>query len=446
MRCWRTTLLRARSWTKALEYICKAAEKATQAFAISAAFTLYGQALKVVDHLDEAAGVQARMAIHQARANLYFTVGDFSEAWAEGERFLGVARQVEDGANEGAALATIAQAAMWAEDFDSALAHAGQAIEVARTVGAQSALASGRMITGSIYSVTGRLSEAREELDQALTIGRSVGDTSLQTHTLFWTSTIENWEGAYDKAVDLAAEGVRIARTHNLVAQFLRCLYAQAISLTGKGNYDQALPLFEEGLAIAEKIGDEAYIPRYLNGLGWLYLECEAFDRSLDFSGQGSDMAQKMRRYPTGIEKVAFAEVNRGDAFLAQGDRPLAQEVLEGVHRMVKDSPTHDWMRWRYTTHLFVSLGEFWMARGEPRQAQAFAAQCLEIATRTSSWKYVVKGWRLHAEVKRPGMARQTYQAAHEVIDGIKADLRHPELRAGLDNSPLIQHIYDLSA
>ena len=123
---------------------------------------------------------------------------------------------------------------------------------VAGTVGAQSALASGRMITGSIYNVTGRLSEAREELDQALTIGRSVGDANLQSHTFFWTSTIENWEGAYDKAVDLAAEGVRIARTHNLVAQFLRCLYAQAISLTGKGNYDQALTLFEEGLAIGD--------------------------------------------------------------------------------------------------------------------------------------------------------------------------------------------------
>ncbi len=138
-------------------------------------------------------------------------------------------------------------------------------------------------------------------------------------------------------------------------------------------------------------------------------------------------------------------------------------------------------MRWRYTTHLFVSLGEFWMARGEPRQAQEFAAQCLEIATRTSSWKYVVKGWRLqgeialarrqwdeaegwlrqaltlaqtignppqlwkthlaigrlHAEAKRPDMARQAYQAAREVIDRIKTNLQNQELRACL---ALYQH------
>ena len=130
------------------------------------------------------------------------------------------------------------------------------------------------------------------------------------------------------------------------------------------------------------------------------------------------------------------------------------------------------------------------MARGDPAQAQAFADQCLEGATRINARRYMTKGlrlqgeialarrqwdeaegwlrqalplaqavgnptqlWkthlamgRLHTEAKRPDQARQAYRAAREVIDRIKASVQNPELRAGLERSTLIQHVYDLSA
>jgi hypothetical protein len=64
----------------------------------------------------------------------------------------------------------------------------------------------------------------------------------------------------------LASTGAAIAREHNLISAFLRNLYAQGLALVGRGDYDQALALLGDGLALAEKVGDEAYIPRYLNG------------------------------------------------------------------------------------------------------------------------------------------------------------------------------------
>jgi tetratricopeptide (TPR) repeat protein len=147
-------------------------------------------------------------------------------------------------------------------------------------------------------------------------------------------------------------------------------------------------------------------------------------------------------------------------------------------------------MKWRYSTHLFASLGELWLARGEPARAQEFTAQCLEIATRTTSRQYVVKGWRLlgeiaharrqwdeaagwlqqaltlaqaignptqlwkthlalgrlHAEARQPEPALQAYQAARNVIEWVKASLQHPGLRTSLERSPLFQQVYDLSA
>jgi hypothetical protein len=77
----------------------------------------------------------------------------------------------------------------------------------------------------------------------------------------------------------------------------------------------------------------------------------------------------------------------------------LAQESLDGVYRLVNDPATSDWQKWRYLTHLFASLGELWLAKGDAAKAQKYANQCLELARLTNSRKYLVKGWRLQGEI-----------------------------------------------
>jgi tetratricopeptide (TPR) repeat protein len=261
--------------------------------------------------------------------------------------------------------------------------------------------------------------------------------------------------------------------------------FVYGITLTGKGDYDEARTIFENGLALSVKVGDEVQRHRLLNSFGWLYMELGNLDRALDLNRQGAEMARQ-RGYP---EPIANAELNLADIFLAKGDLVLAQEFLDGVFRIVHDPVTTDWMKWRYSTHLFASLGDLWLARGVPAKAQECANQCLEIATRTNSRKNIVKGWRLtgeialarrqwdeaaqwlrralelaqavgnppqlwkthlalgrlHTEAKRPEPARQAYGAARAVIEQVKARVQTPELRANLEHSPVLQQVYDLS-
>jgi tetratricopeptide (TPR) repeat protein len=146
-------------------------------------------------------------------------------------------------------------------------------------------------------------------------------------------------------------------------------------------------------------------------------------------------------------------------------------------------------MRWRYSTHLFASLGDLWLARGEYTKALEFCDHCLDSATRTNSKKNLVKGWRLKGEIalarhrldeaehalrqgltiaqvignptqlwksyvalgrlcsdaRKPELAEQAFNAARGVVDRMKANLRNPLLRTGLE-SPIFQKIYELSA
>jgi tetratricopeptide (TPR) repeat protein len=294
-----------------------------------------------------------------------------------------------------------------------------------------------------------------------------------------------NWAGNYDEASRLLSEGRRIAEENNLLVPLLFGHFMHGVTLTGKGDYDAALATLEEGLALSEKVGMEVQCHRMLNSLGWVYMECGDLDRAIDLNRQGAEGARK-RGDP---ETIANPEINLGDIFLAKGDLSLANEFLDGVHNLVKNPATSEWMKWRYATHLFASLGDLWLARGDYAKAREFCNHCLDLATRTQSKKNLVKAWRLkgeiaqarrqwdeaesalrqalaiaqkihnptqlwksqlalgrlHADTKKPELAHQAYQAARDVIERIKANLRNPILRASLESSPMIQRIYDLS-
>jgi hypothetical protein len=168
---------------------------------------------------------------------------------------------------------------------------------------------------------------------------------------------------------------------------------------------------------------------------------------------------------------------------MGEGDLVQAHERLVSVHRLVKNPATSDWMKWRYSTHLFASLGDLWLARGDPSKATEFASQCLALATPMSSRKYLVRGgrltgeialaqrrwdeaeqalrqalavaqaignptqlWKTHralgrffAEAKRPEEAHRAHQAARSVTDKVSAELTNPGLRGAWASAPFLR-------
>jgi class 3 adenylate cyclase/tetratricopeptide (TPR) repeat protein/ribosomal protein L40E len=475
---------KAEEWAKALDYLLKASEKATKAFAIREAIALYDQALEAAARLGEAVDTRTLMGIHHAKMSLYLIMSDFERSRAEGERLLIRARSARDRVSEGAALAGMGFASLWAHNFDHALDYSRQAIEVASLADAKTVLAAGHYVTGFAYGTTGRLVESAQELERALTVSREAGDVLHESLSLSFIGIETNWAGDYEKASRFLSDGLRIARENNLLVPLLFGLFMHGVTLTGKGDYDAAHATLQEGIALSEKVGDEVQRHRMLNCLGWLYMECGDLDRAIDLSQEGALGARK-RGDP---ETIANPEINLGDIFLAKGDLTLAREFLDGVHQLVRNPATSEWMKWRYSTHLFASLGDLWLARGDYSKAREFADHCLDIATRTQSKKYIVKAWRLKGEIalvrrqwdeaenalrqaltvaqaignptqlwkshaalgrlytdtQKPELAGQEFRSAQEVIDRMKRSLRNPGLRASLESAPMIQRVYDL--
>jgi class 3 adenylate cyclase/tetratricopeptide (TPR) repeat protein len=477
--------VQAEVWDKGLHYLCKAADKAVQAFATREAVALYDQALEVVSLLGNAADEQTVMAIQRAKANIYFILSDFDRSRVEYEYLLTLARRTEDRVSEAEALVGIGHALLNMHDFDRALVYTQQAIEIAESANATSVLAAAYFVTSRTLYPRGQCTQAWPVLNQALTVARTVGAVAYQSLALSASGILKGWEGEYAEASRFLSEGLQIAREHHLIFPLLYAYCHHGVILTSKGNCDEAFAAFEAGLAFSEKVSSEYWHLKILNSFGWLFMEVGHLDPAIDPNQRSAQGAKKRGD----AEMVANAELNLADIFISKSDLSVAQEFLDGVYRLAQHPATSDWMKWRYSTHLFASLGELWLARGELNRAEAFADQCLEIATRTNSRKYMVKGWRLkgqiayarrqwdaaegwlqqalplaqtvgnptqiwqtyralgefHTEAKRPEQARQAYQAARDVIDRIKANVLTPALGGGLQQSPVVQQVYDLS-
>src|SRR5262245_36215426 len=79
---------KAEEWSRAVDYLVNAAEKAARAFAVREAVALYGQALDAAAHLGAAVPLERRLALHRAKAAQHFVLGEFAQAQAEGQQVL----------------------------------------------------------------------------------------------------------------------------------------------------------------------------------------------------------------------------------------------------------------------------------------------------------------------------------------------------------------------
>jgi tetratricopeptide (TPR) repeat protein len=257
------------------------------------------------------------------------------------------------------------------------------------------------------------------------------------------------------------------------------------------GEYDRALTELAEGLTLAEKIGDDAFIPRYLNTIGWVRIGCGDFADGITLSERSYEITRRSARagHGTGAERAAFIRNNEGDAFMAQGDFVAAAHALGESLHTVQHPPSSRWMTWRYSTHCYASLGQLALLRGDPDGARRFADQSLEIATPTASrmfesWAWRIKGecatlrhawdeaddalrralviaettaqprqiWltelargRLGAALGRRDEARERYRAALGIVHRLRGQTQEPGLRAGLERAPLIRELEALA-
>jgi hypothetical protein len=88
-------------------------------------------------------------------------------------------------------------------------------------------------------------------------------------------------------------------------------------------------------------------------------------------------------------EVIANCELNLGDAARVRNDLPLAREYFESVDGLPRKRTTSDWMKWRYSQHLFAGLARpGWRWKSRPRRTSSVigASSLRPEPARKSTW------------------------------------------------------------
>src|SRR4030095_7235438 len=149
------------------------------------------------------------------------------------------------------------------------------------------------------------------------------------------------------------------------------------LTQSGKGEYAAALAGLQDASALSDRLGDKIFKCRVLNSLGWVYEEIYNLETAIRYNREGAEASYKVGD----PEIIRNAEINLGDDYLLLDNLEQAQRYLEKVYHDAQQRGQwgEEWAKWRYMQHLYHSLGELWLTKGDAAQALEFAEECLKL-------------------------------------------------------------------
>jgi class 3 adenylate cyclase/tetratricopeptide (TPR) repeat protein len=379
---------------RALPHLSEAASRALTSFALSRAVEAFGQAADIAERLGD---LPAALGLRHQRGHAFLAASDISGTIAEAKRTVDLARRAGDLDAEGAAMGMRSQAEFWAHDFDTAIEHARAGYDLATGAARVGELetASAEAVFRCAYveaatlSVLGRLDERDDALERAQAHLGPVPPRA-RAPWLQLRDARDNWQARWRS--DIAS--MELADTAFL-ADRVMILWTAGLHHAGAGDYLAALHELHRGLTICERTGELLARVRILNTIGWIH-----GDLGDDVAGREFNERSRAEAAPLGLpnrEIEANAMLNLADAALVHGRLDEAQHHLDDLELTVREPlPPEVWMLWRYGQRWRCATGELTLAMGgDEQRAIGLAHECLEIAERTDSPKYAVRGRRL---------------------------------------------------
>ncbi len=380
---------------KALNYLIKAAEKSAAAYANAEAVIFYGRAIDVCERLgDDASSTAWELASKQAFIS--FMVGEMSAAVDSTTRMISAAQRMGDRHREGWALIYRSEYELWAHTFDACEKTVRSALAIGEE-GFDDVHWLARMWLWSLFTVIGRLDDARELTNLLQTFPEGVDEVHQRDWWAVLTSMELHWSGRFDEALASCEANVDMGNSETDIAQWITIHASMAYPLMARGEYQRVLDTLREAFAACEHVGEMPTRGRILNSLGWIYGELQDPETALQYNQRSIEAAIEMDALDPEVENNA--RLNCADNLTSLGRFDEAEEQLHKVERAVRHPSEADlWARWLYSQHYFHSYGELWLKRGDHQRALAYADECLELAESTDRQKNVAKGRRLRGQ------------------------------------------------
>lgn len=412
---------------RALDHLERAGDQALAGLSVLEAEEAYGRAIEIAAAHGQTGRVVGLTGRQVEAALLRGAMGPAREA---AERMRQVAAAAGDANAEALALDRLSYVDLMRHDFEAAEATARRALDVGLAAAEAGGAADGAVTAGTglmlVCHVLGRRGDVASVAGAiAPLVERARPDAAVSWR---WLGVLDdNWRARWAGPEppigpdDLAGNVSLFNR--------LWALWVSALSAAGAGGYLEAIRQLDHVISIAERTGELQARVRALNTMGWIHHDLGDPEGAMRWNRACLEQLAPLE-FPTSRKIEANARLNLADDHALVGDLEQAEAELERVGSVVRAPAVEDtWMLWRYTQHYLCGLGEVRLAEGRAEEALAAAGECLPLAERTESRKYLVRARRLRGRaLHRLGRATEAADDLHEAVTLARAIGNPPQL------------------
>jgi serine/threonine protein kinase/Tfp pilus assembly protein PilF len=187
---------------------------------------------------------------------------------------------------------------------------------------------------GALLARTGKLPEARAQLEQVLEILKNVDNKYQLVRTQLQLSLVSRSEGNIDRAKELAAEAIRVAQTSNIKNIATQGLIDLGLALLFRGDFDEAGKYFRQALDLARQDKSRSSEVRAILSLGRLNQQLGNNDESI------SQLQEALKFYQSGgyRKETSIALTVLGRAYQDKGEDEIALKFFEEQLQLSRDS------------------------------------------------------------------------------------------------------------
>lgn len=375
---------------RARHYLFIAGKNAARRYANTEALELYGHALA---HSGSAPAGE-RMAIYNARAELYEFLSRYDDALADYECALVLARETHAAAAECRILARVAWLHWLAGRATQALAAAHAAQAQANTLHEQSPALRAYLVDGLVAQAKGHLPEAYPRLRKALLASRSTHERALEGEALFFLGVENNFMGRFGRAYACARKAFEVKSELGDDVGKIVALYLEARAQAGRGRYDEALAALETGRAISAESQNPFGLAQYPNTRAWLAAELGDWETAYELDTAGLEVARAAPVRPPEISNL----INLVLDCTALGKLEQADRYLLALQNWVGRAE-FGFHAWRWQIRLVDARARLLLAWHLYDEAAQVIGGLFDWAAHTESCKYHARARLLRAEV-----------------------------------------------
>ncbi len=315
--------------------------------------------------------------------------GDYESAIVHHEQALELWRQAEDKVGIASSLTNLGIIRRILGDYDHASSQHEQALFIWREINDERQIGGSLRELGELALYRGRFEVAAPLFRESLDLCRGSGDASAVAAVLESLGILAFYQEDYPQATAYYEECLAVCRTLNDARMTASTLANLGEVEYLQGNEVQAEALYEEALSLFREIGDKRGIAFVLLQLGRVSLARNDLDQALALVAESLALRRKVGEKPAVVESLeALAEIAymRGDAALAVRVYAItdAQRLTSGIPL----AASYSGVRERVLAYARQSLGkaafaEAW-TRGQVQSLEEIITEVLSMPPRVA--------------------------------------------------------------